>query len=428
MTETPTNVTPPPDLTYGYVDGRIILAIGDRSDAGRMPDPVPADGMTVTLTPANTILKVASPTPATVIKQPIVCAVDANGYLIDGQAARGVWLVTGTYKVTYSHWRAIIPSHDIEVMTGHIEAAPLDLTTAMPPGGPVLTPSEYAELNGRLTILEAGGVTDHGALTGLGEDDHPIYLTTGRGDARYVQGNDLRLSDARTPTAHTHPVAQVSDSTATGRALVTATDAAAARGTLGLDTAATVGALPIPDPGSFYPTDTIAAALQLIGSRERYGTGSPEGVVTAPVGTYYTDTALTNGAMRWAKKTGSGNTGWKVTEGDTGLRYVSSLLLNGWAGSAYLRRVGSAVELRFDSLSAAAATAGTAMTLPSGFTLTGGVTHRGLLYTSAVTLRRVSTLTDVIIVGYAAGDTLHGTIGIALTSDAWPSTLPGTAA
>ena len=43
-----------------------------RIDAGRMPDPVPADGMTVTFTPANTILKVASPTPATVIKQPIV--------------------------------------------------------------------------------------------------------------------------------------------------------------------------------------------------------------------------------------------------------------------------------------------------------------------------------------------------------------------
>ena len=157
MTETPTNVTPPPDLTYGYVDGRIILAIGDRSDAGRMPDPVPADGMTVTLTPANTILKVASPTPATVVKQPIPCGVDANGYLIDGQAARGVWLVTGTYKVTYFHPRAMIPSHDIEVTTGHTEAAPLDLTTAMPPGGPVLTPSEYAELNGRLTILEAGG-------------------------------------------------------------------------------------------------------------------------------------------------------------------------------------------------------------------------------------------------------------------------------
>lgn len=200
MTETPTNVTPPPDLTYGYVDGRIILAIGDRSDAGRMPDPVPADGMTVTLTPANTILKVASPTPATVVKQPIPCGVDANGYLIDRQAARGVWLVTGTYKVTYSHPRATIPSHDIEVTTGHTEAAPLDLTTAMPPGGPVLTPSEYAELNGRLTILEAGsGVTDHGALTGLGDDDHGLYALA----------DGTRGSFAA--PAHTHPLSDVTD-------------------------------------------------------------------------------------------------------------------------------------------------------------------------------------------------------------------------
>ena len=31
-----------------------------------------------------------------------------------------------------------------------------------------------------------GGVTDHGALTGLGDDDHPQYLTAVRGDARYV--------------------------------------------------------------------------------------------------------------------------------------------------------------------------------------------------------------------------------------------------
>ena len=210
MTETPTNVTPPPDLTYGYVDGRIILAIGDRSDAGRMPDPVPADGMTVTFTPANTILKVTTPTPATVIKQPIVCSVDANGYLVDGQAARGVWLVTGTYKVTYSHPRAMIPSHDVEVTIGHTEAAPLDLTTAMPPGGPVLTPSEYAELNGRLTILEAdggGGVTDHGALTGLGDDDHALYALADctRGSfAAPLGADDNYVTDAEKAALHGH--------------------------------------------------------------------------------------------------------------------------------------------------------------------------------------------------------------------------------
>ena len=61
--------------------------------------------------------------------------------------------------------QAVIPPHDIDVTTGHTEAAPLDLTTAMPPGGPVLTPSEYAELNGRLTILEAGGLAGVGVRT-----------------------------------------------------------------------------------------------------------------------------------------------------------------------------------------------------------------------------------------------------------------------
>jgi hypothetical protein len=34
---------------------------------------------------------------------------------------------------------------------------------------------------------EGGGVTDHGALTGLDEDDHAaIYLNNTRGDARYA--------------------------------------------------------------------------------------------------------------------------------------------------------------------------------------------------------------------------------------------------
>ena len=32
-----------------------------------------------------------------------------------------------------------------------------------------------------------GGVTDHGALTGLGDDDHPQYHTDARGDGRYSQ-------------------------------------------------------------------------------------------------------------------------------------------------------------------------------------------------------------------------------------------------
>jgi len=68
-------------------------------------------------------------------------------------------------------------------------------------------------------------VLDHGALTGLGEDDHTQYLTEARGDARYVQGNDSRLSDARTPTAHEHTAADV-DSGASSDGQVLTSDGA----------------------------------------------------------------------------------------------------------------------------------------------------------------------------------------------------------
>ena len=47
---------------------------------------------------------------------------------------------------------------------------------------------------------------------------------------------DPRLSDARTPTAHTHPASAISDSTATGRSVLTAADAAAARTAIGAGT------------------------------------------------------------------------------------------------------------------------------------------------------------------------------------------------
>lgn len=40
------------------------------------------------------------------------------------------------------------------------------------------------------------------------------------------------------------------------------------------------------------------------------GSGSPEGVVTAPVGSEYVNTAGTAGAIKYAKKSGTGNTGW----------------------------------------------------------------------------------------------------------------------
>ena len=46
------------------------------------------------------------------------------------------------------------------------------------------------------------------------------------------------------------------------------------------------------------------------------GVGFPNGVVSAPVGSKYIDTAATNGALEWMKASGVGNTGWVVSVGD----------------------------------------------------------------------------------------------------------------
>ena len=58
---------------------------------------------------------------------------------------------------------------------------------------------------------------------------------------------------------------------------------------------------------------------------EIHGRGMPNGVVTAPVGTTYVDEAVTNGALKWIKKTGTGNTGWEVLTGDTGWRTLPAV-------------------------------------------------------------------------------------------------------
>lgn len=83
---------------------------------------------------------------------------------------------------------------------------------------------------------------------------------------------------------------------------------------------------------------------------EIHGTGFPNGKVTAPVGTTYVDTAVTNGALKWIKRTGNHNQGWEVLTGDTGwrtLNIVSKL------GASYLkvRRKNDTVMYQFGGLS-----------------------------------------------------------------------------
>ncbi|NBW09755.1 MAG: hypothetical protein EBR82_17200 [Caulobacteraceae bacterium] len=58
------------------------------------------------------------------------------------------------------------------------------------------------------------------------------------------------------------------------------------------------------------PADTITVQLASGYALPRTGTGTPEGAVTAPVGTLFLRTDGGAGTTLYVKETGSGNTGW----------------------------------------------------------------------------------------------------------------------
>jgi len=83
---------------------------------------------------------------------------------------------------------------------------------------------------------------------------------------------------------------------------------------------------------------------------EIHGTGMPNGKVEAPVGTTYVDTNATNGALKWIKRSGTGNQGWEVLTGDTGWR---TLNIKSKLGNSFLkvRRKNDLVTYQFGGLS-----------------------------------------------------------------------------
>ena len=162
----------------------------------------------------------------------------------------------------------------------------------------------------------------------------------------------------------------------------------------------------------------------------------PEGNVKASVGTYYTDTAATNGAIRWIKTRGSDKTGWKVVYGDTGWRSVPQILSTSMKASVVkVRRINNTVYL-YAALTGWAynwnggGTAG----LPDGLRpndqmqgpsagrhgnsyLTWIIQTSGQINAEAASAQNPTpTLPPIVSVSYLPNDNVP-----------WPTTLPGTA-
>lgn len=103
------------------------------------------------------------------------------------------------------------------------------------------------------------------------------------------------------------------------------------------------------DGGGNVTLPTSSGTGGQVNQYEIHGQGMPNGKVNAPVGTTYVDTAVTNGALKWIKRTGDNNQGWEVLTGDTGWR---TLNITSKLGASFLkvRRKNDTVMYQFGGL------------------------------------------------------------------------------
>lgn len=97
------------------------------------------------------------------------------------------------------------------------------------------------------------------------------------------------------------------------------------------------------------PASSQNAPTPSTSSSELIGEGMPNGKVDGTIGQTYVDTKKTNGALKWIKRTASGNQGWYVLDGDTGWKKLNILSK---LGNSYMqvRRVNDTVSYQFGGL------------------------------------------------------------------------------
>lgn len=181
--------------------------------------------------------------------------------------------------------------------------------------------------------------------------------------------------------------------------------------------------------GDTMTGNLIVPSISINGSDFLTGTGFPNGVVAAPVGSTYIDRDATNGAIRWIKKTGGNSVnGWAVDYGDTAWRNITPnpLPANIDKTDCKIRRVNDVVEVAI------------------GYTNVINATE--MVYTNSLPLG-FRPAQNVFVTGISTGPGTSRTGGVAIdgtrirwqstvgnwrtayarytTDDAWPATLPG---
>lgn len=122
----------PTSYGWGFVVGQIIEAIADQSgDGDRFPESRPVLGRVV-FEPLTPLRKVSTPVALFVAHKKSVAELNDNGEIIDVDGYPGIWLVTGSYRVSFKLVDAEIKPFNIEVTSEHTISQPLNLATAAP--------------------------------------------------------------------------------------------------------------------------------------------------------------------------------------------------------------------------------------------------------------------------------------------------------
>ena len=208
-------------------------------------------------------------------------------------------------------------------------------------------PYNDTELKERVARLESKPEADTSTLVAKQELDNKGYLTEHQPLTEYAKKSELPQ-----PYNDTEVKARIQTLETKAETLATKEEVNRAGTPQQLSINGSVvtlsgggGSITLPATASPTPSGTGQ-----VNEYEIHGTGFPERKVTAPVGTTYVDTAVTNGALKWIKRRGNGNEGWEVLSGDTGwrkLNIVSKL------GNSYLqvRRKNDTVTYQFGGLS-----------------------------------------------------------------------------
>lgn len=270
-------MTLPAGFGYTTIHGKYISAVLDSADPDREPDVVPLSGLTITLTPSagGSLLKSLADPPMTIVLLPIVARTDSNGVIVGPDGQPGIVIVASDYPDPTKPWTYAVSvvGNGIPKLSFNIVAhsgETIDLTSVLeaPASGSDLSTWQALALQvsqdadraeAAAEAAGSGGTGGTGAVstvagrTGdvvLAADDLTDATVTGKAVIRATDAADARTAigagtsslvvgtTAGTAKAGDYrpSASDISDSTATGRILITATDSTSARTAIGAGT------------------------------------------------------------------------------------------------------------------------------------------------------------------------------------------------